>query len=208
MTASQSIVLILFAFALLLGIIIFMRPGATRERSGKILAFGGLLAVPLLATWAGGAYHLEHSKSTEFCLSCHVMAGHGRSLSIDDPGYLPAAHFQNNRVPRDSACYACHTHYTMYGDIQSKWRGLRHVYVNYIGTTPDPADIELYSPYHNRECLYCHEGARSFEEGEFHVDALAELKSNEMSCLACHDTVHAIENLSELPLRRGSGDAQ
>ncbi len=58
---------------------------------------------------------MEHATSTKFCLSCHVMEDFGRSLYVDDPSYIPAMHFQNNRVPRDHACYTCHTDYTMFG---------------------------------------------------------------------------------------------
>ena len=90
------------------------------------------------------------------------MEPYGRSLLVDDPAYVPARHFQNNRVPRDDACFTCHTNYTLFGDYKAKLRGLRHVYVNYIGTIPK--QIKLYDPYNNRECLHCHGGARTFED--------------------------------------------
>jgi hypothetical protein len=95
----------------------------------------------------------------------------------------------------------------MYGDITSKWRGLRHVYVYYFGNEPEPSAIQLYTPYNNRECLQCHLGARSFEEGFSHTvepQILPAIKSNEMSCLSsgCHDTVHAVETLNEKEMWR------
>ena len=86
----------------------------------------------------------------------------------------------------------------MYGDLTAKMRGLRHLYVYYIAG--EPAQLRLYQPYNNRECLQCHEGARSFEEAETHnadPEILPSLKSNQVSCLSCHDTVHAIGTLSE-----------
>jgi len=97
----------------------------------------------------GASEHMERSKETQFCLSCHVMDPYRRSLHIDDPTYVPAAHFQNARIPRDEACYTCHTDYVMYGSILAKLRGLRHVYVQYLGTVPKT--IQLYNPYNNRE---------------------------------------------------------
>jgi cytochrome c-type protein NapC len=133
------------------------------------------------------------------------MSEHGKSLLIDDPSFLPAAHYQNNRVPRDQACYTCHRDYTMYGDISAKWRGLRHVYVQYLGNRPEPAQIKLYTPYNNRECLHCHAGARSFEEASPHMKepgAIAAMKANTLSCMngKCHEFAHDVESLKDFPL--------
>jgi hypothetical protein len=79
------------------------------------------------------------------------MEKYGQSLHVDDASYIPAAHFQNNRVPRDKACYTCHTDYTLYGGFKSKLRGLRHLQVQYLGKIP--GKIELYSAY----TTGCHE---------------------------------------------------
>jgi cytochrome c-type protein NapC len=190
---------ILIAIALALVIVIF--PGITRQAGGRILAFFPLFLLPIGAAFLGGYYHLENSKRTTFCLSCHTMTDHGKSLLIDDPNYLAAQHFQNQRVPRDEPCYTCHSDYTMYGDVTAKLRGLRHVYVYYLGKPP--AKLHLYQPYNNRECLHCHEGARSFEEAATHnadPEILPALKSNRVSCLSCHDTVHAIDTLKDKKL--------
>ena len=75
----------LFALILVLVGWLALRPQLTRERPGKLLAFVVLFLLPLVALQAGGLAHLERSKSTEFCLSCHVMEPHGRSLEVDDP---------------------------------------------------------------------------------------------------------------------------
>ena len=130
------------------------------------------------------------------------MADHGKSLYNDDPSFLPARHFQNNSVPRDHACYTCHTDYTMFGTINSKLRGLRHLWVQYAGTIPQPKEIRLYTPYNNRECLHCHLGARKFEEASPHKkapDLLAKVKSNQLSCMSagCHEFVHDVANLKD-----------
>ncbi len=61
-----------------------------------------------------------------------------------------------------TACYTCHTDYAMFGTVHAKLEGLHHVYVYWFGTPMKP--IRLYQPYNNRECLHCHEGARSFED--------------------------------------------
>jgi len=178
-----------------------LRPSLVQARGGRILAFLSLFALPLLVTGLGMSAQVEHSKTTEFCLSCHVMAPYGQSLYVDDSSYVPAGHFQNKRIPRDEACFTCHTNYTMFGDYKAKMRGLRHVYVNYIGTIPK--EIKLYEPYNNRECLHCHAGARSFEESDLHKEVRAELGSNKTSCLECHDTIHNAHGLAGVKMWTG-----
>lgn len=179
--------------------IVVRRPGLTV--GGKVQAFVALFVLPLMVTAFGVAAHLEHSKSTEFCLSCHVMEPYGESLHIDDSEYVAAMHFQNNLIPRDRACFTCHTTYTMYGDLRAKLQGLQHVWVYYLGTVPD--ELELYQPYNNRECLNCHRGGRRFEEDELHLEVRGELESNETSCLECHESIHDVARLGELPKWEG-----
>lgn len=200
MPTALTIVVALTAAAVLLNLYLVARPATTRGRGGKILAFVGIFALPLLALTFGADQHIEHSKSTEFCLSCHVMKDYGKSLMVDDGEFLPAAHFQNNRIPREKACFTCHTEYTMYGDMSAKLRGLRHVYVQYIGTIPDT--VHLYEKYKNRECLHCHQGARTFEEAEVHTGSKGfrdSLIADTKSCLTsgCHDVIHSVRELGE-----------
>src|SRR4249920_2940108 len=187
--------------ALLAGLVAF-RADLTRARGGKILAFIALFLLPALAVAAGLSQQLEKSKSTQFCMSCHVMEDYGKSLHVDDKSYIPAAHYQNNRVPREQACYTCHSDYTMYGGVTAKMRGLRHVYIQYLGKIPKPADIKLYTPFNNRECLHCHEGARSFTETSSHQkmpDLLQKVRDNSLSCMSsrCHDTIHDVDTLAD-----------
>ena len=200
---GSSLVLVVFTvIAAGLGLLMALRPELTRERGGKILAFFTLCVLPTLAVWAGAQNHMERATSTEFCLSCHVMEDFGKSLRVDDKSYLPAAHFQNNLVPRGHACFTCHTDYTMFGDYKAKWRGLHHVEVQYFGKIPKPEDIKLYTPFNNRECLHCHAGARSYEEASPHhktPDLLARAAANQISCMesGCHDIVHEVSTLAD-----------
>jgi len=181
--------------ALLLALL--LRPGMTRERGGRALAFLGILLLPSLAFAVGFSAHVERSKKREFCLSCHIMEPYGKSLRVDDASALPAAHFQNRRIDTEHACFTCHTNYTMFGDVKAKMTGLKHVYINYLGEKPKK--IELYEPYNNRECLHCHAGARSFEESDLHKEMRADLASNTTSCLECHDVVHQVGEKEEQP---------
>jgi nitrate/TMAO reductase-like tetraheme cytochrome c subunit len=177
-------------------VIVITRPSLVSGPGGKTIALVSIAVLPTVATTFGMNAHLELSKTTDFCLSCHVMEPYGKSLHVDDKDHVPAAHFLNSRVPRDHACFSCHTTYTLYGDANAKMKGLRHIWVNYFGTVP--AKIKLYEPFQNRECLHCHGGARTFEEQEFHQEYREQLQTNETSCLECHDKIHDIEHLGEL----------
>src|ERR1022692_2967298 len=209
MNTAAPILIFFTAIVVLLALLVALRAELTRARGGKILAFVALCILPSLAVWAGVHEQVERSTTTRFCLSCHVMGDFGRSLHVDDRGYIPAAHFQNNFVPRDHACFTCHTDYTMFGDYRAKWRGLHHVWVEYFGTVPNPAEIKLYTPYNNRECLHCHAGARSYEENSRHVkdpNTLPLASENRLSCMSsdCHDTVHDVGTLKDVTFWKAS----
>jgi len=118
---SLTILLLLFSAALI-GVFV-ARPGITVTRGGKIMAFLVLFVLPILCGAMGISSELERSKTTKFCLSCHIMEPYGQSLRVDDPSYLAAAHFQNHRVPADNACYTCHTNYAMFGSVKAKMAG-------------------------------------------------------------------------------------
>lgn len=189
-----------FAVTALFAVVLAARPDLTRQRAGKMLAFIALIVLPALTASLGFAEHWERSKTKQFCLSCHVMEPYGKSLYINDSEYIPAAHFQNNFVPGDHACYTCHTSYALYGSLQAKMNGMRHLWVYYTHSTPDT--IKLYRPYNNRECLHCHGGSRKFESVDAHTDTdttLAALVHGQVSCLTsgCHDVTHEVHSLAD-----------
>ena len=197
-----SLILVLFALSAALVLAAGRFTRLTRSREGKILAFMALAILPALSVWAGFNEHMERATSTSFCLSCHVMPDYGRSLHVDDRSYIPARHFQNNLIPRDHACYTCHTDYTMFGTVKSKIRGMRHLWVQYAGTVPKPEEIKLYTPFNNRDCLHCHLGSRQFEEVTSHhktPELLDSIKAGTRSCISsgCHDTIHDVGSLKD-----------
>jgi cytochrome c-type protein NapC len=196
----QALLYTLLLISAALIALIVLRPSITVTREGKMLAFVAFLILPVLCMTWGVSEHIDRSKQTTFCLSCHIMGPYGKSLYVDDSAYVAAAHFQNHRIPVDEACYTCHTDYALYGGVRAKLRGLRHIYVQYLGTPPDPDKIKLYTPYNNRECLHCHLGARSFESNPIHMAALDSLESNATSCMTsgCHDTVHNVATLDKV----------
>ena len=196
----HSIVLTVTGLAVALALITALRRGISRSREGKILVFAAMVILPAITIWAGFEEHLDRATSTSFCLSCHVMEDFGKSLHFDDKSYLPAAHFLYHFVPPVHACYTCHTDYAMFGGVKAKFRGLRHIYVEYLGTVPKPTDIKLYTPFPNETCLHCHLGARKFAEVAGHhrkPETMSDIKSGKVSCLAagCHDIVHEVGDL-------------
>ncbi len=196
MFGPTAILIALIVLTMVLAIFFFIRPSAPMAAGEKILALIALFILPILCIGGGLSAHLQRSQQTRFCISCHVMTPYGRSLYVNDPSYIPAAHFQNHRVPPDTACYACHADYTIYGPLKDKLEGVRRIYLQYISTPP--AHITVRGGYKNGQCLRCHGGARNFEEDAVHQAIKDSLVANQMSCISsgCHDTVHRVAELS------------
>lgn len=183
---------------LVLALVLLIRPSVTAGASGKIIAFIALCVLPALCIVAGMNTHMQRTESTAFCTSCHAMEPYGKSLYIDDPKFIPAAHFQNHRVPADMACFTCHADYTIYGPFKDKMRGLTRVYKQFVTSPPDP--ITIPGGYNNNQCLHCHAGARGFEGSVTHSAMMDTLKSNQLSCVSsgCHDSIHNLHGLKDV----------
>lgn len=194
--ATISLGVLAIAALALIGVVV-RRPETAVTVGGKVLAFAALFMLPGLVLLGGAARHYEQAQTTTFCLSCHLMEPWRESLHIDDPRFLPAAHYQNRRIPVDRACYTCHTNYTMFGGVDDKARGFRHVWHAVWGTAAEP--IELYEPFENRACLTCHQGGRSYAEQAAHVPYLADLRDGRRSCVMCHNLLHEIDQLDRFP---------
>ncbi len=188
---TTALAAIVVAFALY-----FAAPKLAGSVAGKLALLLGVVVTPGLAAVGGTSYAYTESSSTEFCVSCHEMEPHGRSLFADDPTVLPAVHYQKRLVDRDHACFACHTDYAMFGNLKAKANGLRHVWVHYFGEPEGP--FELYAPYPNANCLHCHDDARSYLESQGHQGQFDALRANELSCLKCHASGHAHDRLEEV----------
>lgn len=158
---------------------------------GRLALLLGVAFLPIVAIATGASQAYRESSSTSFCLSCHEMTDHGRSLFVDDRTVLPAVHYQKRLVDRDRACFECHTNYAMFGDVRAKLDGLRHVWVHYTSGPPDV--FELYEPYPNENCLHCHDDARGFLEAPAHAGQHDALLAGETSCLQCHGRGHGLE---------------
>jgi cytochrome c-type protein NapC len=182
------LILIVAAVAVLVALIAHAAGHLTVHRLGRLVLLAGLALLPLVVTGAGVTVGVRESSRTDFCMSCHEMEPHGRSLFVDNPSSLAAVHYQKRLISRDETCYACHTDYAMFGDAKAKLNGLRHVWVHYFGTIPERP--QLYQPYPNYNCLHCHDDARGYLEKKPHAEHRAELQSGQRSCLTCHAIAH------------------
>ena len=181
--------------------LLVIRPAITRSTEGKILAGVALLLAPAVAAYGGAMEHVDRSQTTEYCLSCHVLTDYGKSMRVDDPLFLVAAHYQNKLVPPERACQSCHSDYGWSGDARAKVRGFKHVVTTYFGTVPDT--IKITRRHRNRECRQCHVGSRSFEESITHFGGavpMADIRSGKVSCTksGCHDLVHEVHDLDQM----------
>jgi cytochrome c-type protein NapC len=155
---------------------------------GRLVLLVGLVALPLLLSAGNISYGVRESSTTRFCLSCHEMQRHGKSLFADNRRALAAVHYQGRLVERETVCYSCHKDYALFGDVTAKLNGLRHVWAHYVAGVPEK--IELYHPYPNSNCLHCHDDARRFLEGPAHVPIMNDLTAGKTSCLSCHRVAH------------------
>lgn len=161
---------------------------------GKIALLAGAVVLPVVTSAGSMAVGINESSRTQFCLNCHEMQNHGKSLFADNPRALAALHYQNRLIERDTACYSCHKDYAMFGDIKAKLNGLRHVYVHYLAGVPKK--VELYQPYPNSNCLHCHADARRFLEAQPHAAVMEKVLSNDTSCLTCHNVAHDMASVA------------
>ncbi|MGH9739085.1 MAG: NapC/NirT family cytochrome c [Candidatus Acidiferrales bacterium] len=198
MFGTTAILIALIVVSAILALFFLVRPVVAAGPREKILAFIALFILPVLCVGGGMSAHIQRSEQRRFCISCHSMQPYGRSLYVDNPNYIPAAHFQNHRVPANEACYACHADYAIYGPLVDKMRGLKRIYMQYVSTPP--AHITIPGGFNNDQCLRCHAGARDFEGNPVHRAIMASLTSNHMSCVTsgCHDTVHDIASLGHV----------
>jgi nitrate/TMAO reductase-like tetraheme cytochrome c subunit len=194
---SSSVVFGEIALAAVLLSLVILKPGIVRTLEGKVLLLLALFLAPAIAAYGGVNEHLEQTRTTGYCLSCHVMSDYGKSLSAENPAAIPAAHYQNNRIPRDHACISCHTEYGLSGDHRAMARFTRNAAETYLGRVPEKLRARRTK---NRECLRCHVGARSFEKNAAHQEgagplvSLASIKAGKISCTksGCHHSVHDV----------------
>jgi cytochrome c-type protein NapC len=162
---------------------VLVQPPKLDTLNGIALASIAVFLLPLLTLVSGSTHHLTQAKGVQFCGSCHIMEPYTRDLDRPSPLSLAGAHHQNQWLVEEQTCYICHTSYAMFGDLQAKWTGARHLWVYYTGQTPDP--LELHRPFSNSDCLRCHGNSTNFNDLLPH-----RLLQDADSCLDCHGPGH------------------
>ena len=123
------------------------------------------------------------------------MNAYVADLDNPDSEHLAAQHYQNRWIA-DHQCYTCHSDYGLFGDMQAKMAGLRHVWFYNVGGYEMP--LKIRDRYNNQRCLFCHGPVKGFQEESAHEKNMAAIASSEKSCIsaACHVSPHPKEAAS------------
>ena len=164
--------------------------GTMTTKRQRVMALFLMGLLPMLWMCSTMAFAVKSMETVAFCTQCHSMKGVALTLDVEEPEdeqSLVAAHYQNNRVHKATACYDCHVVHTFSGIVKAKINGLKEAYIEYLGT-PRAIPGELTHPYDTGICLHCHHEGRDWRTA--HEDDLKEIESGELSCLECHDVAH------------------
>lgn len=169
--------------------------GLVRGRLKPGQGLAAILAFPVLAFAVGNLILMERAKHVSFCASCHVMQPVVDSV-LQGRDSLAAVHF-DSAFPVKTGCYECHSGYGIWGSLDAKVAGVKHMLVTLTGTIEYP--IEIYGEYDHQACLGCHASSADFVEAEIHrqEDVVAALDDGSMSCAGtCHAVAHPEAALS------------
>lgn len=164
--------------------------GVVRGRLVPAVATAGIVFLPIAAYALGGLLIMEDSKTVRFCGSCHIMTPIALSLT-DDGDALATVHYRRGLVSHDEACFVCHSGYGIWGTIDAKMAGIRHMLRTVTGDYKFP--IQLAGPFDIGSCLNCHARAATFRAVVAHQDPDTQqaLAKGEMSCTGvCHSSGH------------------
>jgi hypothetical protein len=163
--------------------------GLLRGRLPTLLVLPALL-LPVAAYGIGFLYMAEESKKVEFCGSCHEpMSALVKSVREDDDA-LSSLHYRRGRVPRDTACYQCHSGYGIWGAVGAKRAGLMHMLATVTGSYELPLEARRFDI---NSCLGCHAHTEDFRAEEDHQDpeVQSELLTGKIGCAGeCHEVAH------------------
>jgi hypothetical protein len=110
---------------------------------------------------------------------------------------LAATHYQRGRVSREQACFVCHSGYGIWGTLDAKVAGVRHMLKTAMRSYTFP--IEHLGPFDIDACLNCHAQAAPFRAVDAHQDPDTQqaLFKREMSCTGiCHTAAHPDDALN------------
>lgn len=181
-----SLVVIAVAIGLI-GYTLIARRKNLLDIHSKWILFLGVAVLPIPAIFMSTAVGLEHSKQLEFCNSCHAMDPFMDDMKDVASRQLAARHYKNRFIQK-AHCYTCHTDYGIFGTMEAKLNGMKHMWGDFTGHWSHP--IEISKPYQYQICLNCHAGAVRFERLEEHDGVIEEVLAGEGGCNPCHELAH------------------
>jgi nitrate/TMAO reductase-like tetraheme cytochrome c subunit len=162
-----------------------------------------MVLLPLFSVVLADLVLMEESKQVSFCGSCHETMGPVVASLEGDAGSLAASHYQRGAVSHAEACYQCHSGYGIWGGVDAKLAGVRHMLHTLRGSYDLP--LKLSGSFDVAACLQCHATARGFRAVEAHRDPELQqaLLSGGMGCAGvCHAVAHPAEALNGATPRR------
>jgi nitrate/TMAO reductase-like tetraheme cytochrome c subunit len=175
--AEWLMVISLAVIAVAIGLITFTliaRRKNLLDIHSKWILFLGVAVLPIPAIFMSTAVGLEHSKQLEFCNSCHAMDPFMDDMKDVASNQLAARHYKNRFIQK-AHCYTCHTDYGIFGTMEAKLNGMKHMWGDFTG---------------HQICLNCHAGAVRFERLEEHDGVIEEVLAGEGGCNPCHELAH------------------
>jgi len=165
------------------------------NRSTKIVLLFAIGLFPLGTAMTGNYAGFEATKERRFCGSCHVMTPIVADLTKEGDT-LAATHYQRGLVSHEQACFVCHSGYGIWGTLDAKLAGVRHMMKTATRSYTFP--IEHHGPFDIDSCLNCHAQAATFRAVDAHKDPDTQqaLYKREMGCTGvCHLAAHPEEAL-------------
>jgi cytochrome c nitrite reductase small subunit len=143
---------------------------------------------PALLSLATFDLSFKRAETLDFCSSCHAMTPWVSDLKDPNSKSFASLHYRNRFILEDQ-CYRCHADYDFLGPVHAKLDGVRHVVAYYTGFGMHHP-ITLYKPFPNGNCLQCHGAAANFNQNPTHAAVMAQIRSDELHCLDCHNPIH------------------
>jgi nitrate/TMAO reductase-like tetraheme cytochrome c subunit len=169
--------------------------GLVRGRLPAALGLTGAILVPVFAYVVGGFFVLEKSKSVRFCGSCHETMSPLVASLPEDNGSLASIHWQSGAVSHADACFQCHSGYGIWGTVDAKFAGVRHMILTVTGGYKYPLHARSFDI---ASCLGCHAEAVPFRAQPAHQapEVQQQLLAGELSCAGtCHPDAHPADAL-------------
>lgn len=130
------------------------------DTAAKLLLLCALGVFPVITAGSGNYAGFEQTTKREFCNGCHVMEPWIDDAEDPTSTSLSSIHARNDLFGERS-CYTCHADYGMFGTVNTKMGGLRHVY-HYLREYHDwpvakaVEEIRIRRPFPNKTCTHCH----------------------------------------------------